>query len=92
MSTLTDERLEREFKVTEESLKKAKIIVGKSHPNYKNAVEFLDTATRYYEDALYFRKKGDKASAFGALNYAFGWLDAGKNIGLFEETDYLKKK
>ena len=30
------------------------------------------------------KKKDDKASAFGALNYAFGWLDAGKNIGLFK--------
>ena len=33
----------------------------------------------------YFKEKDDKASAFGALNYAFGWLDAGKSIDLFEE-------
>ncbi len=92
MDSLTEERLEREFKVTEKALKEAKIIIGNGHQHYKNALYFLDTATRYYEDALYFKKKGDKASAFGALNYAFGWLDAGKNIGLFKETDHLKKK
>lgn len=92
MDTLTDERLEREFKVTEKALNGIKIIIDKKHVHYKNALHFLDTATRYYEDAKYFREKDDKASAFGALNYAFGWLDAGKNIGLFEETDYLKSK
>ena len=85
MDTLTDERLEREFKVTEKALKEIKIKVDKNNELYKNALHFIDTAKRYYEDAKFFRNKGDKASAFGALNYAFGWLDAGKSIGLFEE-------
>ena len=92
MDSLTDERLEREFKVTERALKELKVLVKKGDKYYENAMKFIDTAKRYYEDALYFRKKGDKASAFGALNYAFGWLDAGRNIGLFEEIDYLKQK
>ena len=83
MNTLTDERLEREFKVTEKALKELKIIIDKSDKNYEKALHFVDTAKRYYEDAKYFKEKGDKASAFGALNYAFGWLDAGKSIGFF---------
>lgn len=83
--TLTDKRLEREFKVTEKALKKLKIVIDKNNENYKKALHFIDTAKRYYEDAKFFKEKDDKASAFGALNYAFGWLDAGKNIGLFEE-------
>jgi len=85
MDTLTDERLEREFKVTEKALKNIKIKINKDNELYKNALHFIDTAKRYYEDAKFFKEKSDKASAFGALNYAFGWLDAGKNIGLFEE-------
>ena len=85
MSTLTDERLEREFKVTKKALDDIIIKINKNDKLYVNALHFLDTATRYYKDAEYFRQKGDKASAFCALNYAFGWLDAGKNIGLFEE-------
>jgi len=85
MNTLTDERLEREFKVTKKALDNTKIKINKNDKLYGNAVYFLDTAKRYYEDAKFFKNKGDKASAFGALNYAFGWLDAGKNIGLFEE-------
>ena len=78
MNTLTDERLEREFKVTKKLLDSIEINVDKDNKFYKNALYFVDTATRYYKDAEYFRKKDDKASAFGALNYAFGWLDAGK--------------
>jgi uncharacterized protein len=85
MDTLTDERLEREFKVTKKILDSIDINVDKSNQFYKNALHFLDTATRYYKDAEYFKSKGDKASAFGALNYAFGWLDAGKDISLFKE-------
>ena len=87
MDTLTDERLEREFGVTEEALKNIHIKTGKNDENYEHALKFLDTARRYYEDAKHFKKKNDRASAFGALNYAFGWLDAGKEIGLFEK-DY----
>jgi len=85
MDSLTNERLEREFKVTEKALQGIKIKINEKNKFYKNALHFLDTAKRYYEDAKYFRNKNDKASAFGALNYAHGWLDAGKNIGLFEE-------
>ena len=85
MDSLTDERLEREFEVTEKALDNIKIKINKNDKLYDNAVYFLNTAKRYYEDAKYFKSKGDNASAFGALNYAFGWLDAGKNIGLFEE-------
>ena len=92
MDTLTDERLEREFKVTEKSLKELKIIIDKTDKNYDKALHFEDTAKRYYEDAKYFKEKDDKASAFGALNYAFGWLDAGKSIGMFKETENIKEK
>jgi hypothetical protein len=85
MDTLTDERLEREFKVTGDLLNNIKINIDENHEHYKHALKFLDTAKRYYEDANHFKEKDDKASAFGALNYAFGWLDAGKEIGIFEE-------
>ena len=87
MDTLTDERLEREFKATKELLDSIKIKVDENHEHHKAALKFLDTAKRYYEDANHFKEKNDKASAFGALNYAFGWLDAGKEIGIFEEKE-----
>ena len=84
MDTLTNERLEREFKVTKEALDKIKIIVDENDKLHGKALEFIDTAKRYYNDALYFKEKNDKASAFGALNYAHGWLDAGAKLGIFD--------
>ena len=84
MNTLTDERLETEFKLTEKALIDIKIKIDKNDKNHKHALNFLDTAKRYFQDAKYFKNKDDKSSAFGALNYAFGWLDAGKSIGFFE--------
>ena len=41
MDTLTDERLEREFKVTEKALKELKIIVSKDDKNYSKALHFV---------------------------------------------------
>ena len=85
MNTLTNERLEREFEVTKKALDKVKVIIDKEDKFHKIALEFLDTIQRYYQDASYFKDKDDKASAFGALNYAHGWLDACKRIGFFTE-------
>lgn len=81
---ITKQRLEKEFKITEKALRKAKIAVPKKSHLHKAAEDFLDMAKRYYEDAMHFKKKEDWASAFGALNYAHGWLDAGARLGLFD--------
>ena len=81
MNTLITERLDREFDTTKKALDNVKVILEKGNKFYEIALEFRDTAQRYYKDALYFKGKGDNASAFGALNYAHGWLDAGKLAG-----------
>ncbi len=44
----------------------------------------FDMARRYFEDAKHFKDKGDWVTAFAALNYAHGWLDAGARLGLFD--------
>ena len=41
-------------------------------------------ATRYFQDAKFFEKKGDKLTALAALSYAHAWLDAGARLGLFD--------
>ena len=51
------------------------------------ALDFLDMAERYYNDAIFFYSKGDFINAFAAVNYAHGWLDAGARIGLFKVKD-----
>jgi len=57
------------------------------HCRYCLANVVFDMAQRYFDDARHFEKKGDSVTAFAALNYAHGWLDAGARIGLFKVND-----
>ena len=84
MNEISDEKLAKYFDVTGRALKKIKI-TDSGTINWKAAAEdFLDMATRYFEDAKHFEKKGDIVDAFAALNYAHGWLDAGARLKLFD--------
>ncbi len=83
-SIVTKKKLDKYFKVTEEAIKKVKISAEKKISWKDSAEDFLDMAVRYHEDAKYFQKKGDIVTAFAALNYAHGWLDAGARLGLFD--------
>lgn len=84
MNEITDKKLDRYFDVTGRALKKVKIGKQKDFSWKAAADDFLDMAQRYYDDAKHFRKKGDIVTAFAALNYAHGWLDAGARLGLFD--------
>ncbi len=81
---VTDEKLEKYFSVTKRALAKVKIRLAAGSEEEKQAKVILDMAQRYFEDARHFSKKGDKVTAFAALNYAHGWLDAGAMLGLFD--------
>ncbi len=83
-STVTPEKLKKYFDVTGRALKKVKIAKPSTIDWEAKARDFLDMAQRYYEDARHFEKKGDVVTAFAALNYAHGWLDAGARLGLFD--------
>ena len=72
------------FDVTGKALKKVKIAEEKKINWQASAEDFLDMAQRYYDDAKHFKDKGEIVNAFGALNYAHGWLDAGARLGLFD--------
>lgn len=84
MREITNEKLEKYFDVTGRAIKKVKIAKEKKIDWKANAEDFLDMAKRYFEDAKHFRDKGDIVTAFAALNYAHGWLDAGARLGLFD--------
>lgn len=84
--TITSEKLEHYFSITNQALEKARQNLDSSRP--AQAADFLDMAQRYFDDAHYFlEKKEDAVLAFAALNYAHGWLDAGARIGLFKVKD-----
>ncbi|MFH1126453.1 MAG: DUF357 domain-containing protein [Candidatus Altiarchaeota archaeon] len=46
--------------------------------------EFREMALGYYNDARHFHKKGEYVNALASLEYAEGWLDAGKRLGIFK--------
>ncbi len=82
---VTDEKLDKYFDITGRAITACTSAIDMSRE--KIAKDFLDMAQRYYSDANYFRKKGDYVLAFGALNYAHGWLDSGARIQLFQVHD-----
>ena len=47
--------------------------------------EFHQMAFSYYNDAKHFYESGDYINALAALEYAEGWLDAGKLLGIFKK-------
>ena len=51
----------------------------------KAGKEFLEMAKTYYSDAKHFHEKGDYVNALAALEYAEGWLDAGRALGIFRK-------
>ena len=84
MKTVTEEKLKKYFSLTEKALKKAKI----SSHHKTEGEKLLSMAKRYFDDARYFYKeKKDLVTAFAALNYAHGWLDAGAHLGYFDVSD-----
>jgi len=58
--------------------------VPKSVDLKKVTSEFREMALSYYSDSRHFYEKGEYANALGALEYAEGWLDAGKALGIFK--------
>lgn len=83
-SSVTEEKIQKYFDVTGRALKKVSIAKEKKIDWKHSAEDFLDMAQRYYDDARHFYAKGDIVTAFAALNYAHGWLDAGARLGLFD--------
>lgn len=83
---ISRELLGKYFGVTQEALERAK---GKFNgkrgsKRYKDGERVYDMAFRYFSDAKYFYSRGKWVLAYGALNYAHGWLDVGAYLGLFK--------
>ena len=83
-SEISDEKLSKYFDVTKRALEKVTIVAPEKTHLKRLAEDFLDMAQRYFDDATHFFQQGDRVTAFAALNYAHGWLDAGARAGLFE--------
>ena len=48
------------------------------------AEDFLEMIDAYISDARHFADGGDLLRAIEAVSYAYGWIDAGVRVGLFD--------
>lgn len=84
-NTITKEKLEKYFKLTETALAEVKKSVIKGKEKY--AKEIINMVENYLSDAKHFEKNKDFINAFAALNYAHGWLDSGVRLDIFDVHD-----
>ena len=80
-------KYEKYLKLTEKALKKVKIDKKLNEKYNKIGDDFLDLSKRYYQDSVYFKKKGDLINAFAAINYSHAFLDAGAILKVFKVKD-----
>jgi len=84
---ISKERLQKYFKITEEALNHLEVAVHEKSLLMVVAQDFLTMARSYFNDARYYYEKGDYVTAFAALNYAHGFIDAGVRLGVFRGED-----
>jgi len=84
---ITEEKLQKYFKITEEALQRLEVAVHEKSLLRAVAEDFLTMARSYFNDARYYYQKGDYVTAFAALNYAHGFIDAGVRLGVFKGED-----
>lgn len=75
------------LQLTELALKKAQDAPENLDIHDGTRADFLDMIQRYVSDAKHFQEQGDVMTAFAAITYAHGWLDAGARIGLWDVKD-----
>ena len=81
--TLTIERVKHYLSITEKARAKATPIA--STPDEESMLKtLLSMADDYANDAQYFLEQGDFIRAFGAINYAHAWIDAGVKLRLLD--------
>ena len=85
MDKITKEKVEQYKKLTSTALEMAEKSINRKRG--KEANEIISMVKNYISDSNYFQSKGDLVSAFAALNYAHGWLDAGARLGIFNVKD-----
>ncbi len=85
MKTISKSKLNKYYNLTFTALQIARKSVVKEKE--KNAKEILKMVECYLSDAKHFQEKNDFVNAFGCINYAHGWLDAGARLKVFNVKD-----
>ena len=81
--TLTVERVKHYLSITEKARAKATPLASTLEEETMLKT-LLSMADDYSNDAQYFLDQGDLIRAFGAINYAHAWIDAGVKLRLLD--------
>ena len=81
--TLTIERVKHYLSITEKARAKATPMAS-TQEQESMLKTLLSMADDYANDAQYFLEQGDLIRAFGAINYAHAWIDAGVKLRLLD--------
>ena len=83
--TITKTKIEKYYNLTSKALAIAKKAIAKG--KNKQAKEIILMVECYLSDSQHFKGKKDYVNAYGALNYAHGWLDCGARLKIFNVKD-----
>jgi hypothetical protein len=87
MSDDVKRKLEAYLKKAEPLFSGVKATVPENPDFERISKEFAEMAFGYYNDAKHFYEKGEYVNALAALEYAEGWLDAGRILGVFKKEE-----
>jgi len=82
--TVTEEKLNHYLNLTKKAREKATPIPQEGTSEAGQLAILLRMADDYASDAKHFMKNGDYVRAFGAINYAHAWIDAGVKLRLLD--------
>jgi len=82
---ITKTKISKYRQISEKALELAKKKISKGKE--QEAKEIIKMVEYYLSDSKHFEKQGHYVNAYGALNYAHGWLDAGARLKIFNVTD-----
>jgi len=82
---ITLKKIEEYYTITNKAFNLAKKSIVKN--KNKLAEEIFEMVSAYLSDSNHFKKNKEYVLAYGALNYAHGWLDAGARLKIYRVKD-----
>ena len=79
--SISNARIQKYIGLTAKALDKVSIIDKLGTDNHSKAEDILAMVKAYHSDAKFFLEEGRGEDAFGAVNYAHGWIDCGVRLG-----------
>ena len=73
---------EKYINIETEAMESISIAVPQDSALHIIASDFLKMAKDYFSDAKAFYDKADYVNCISAVNYSYGWLDAGVRMGI----------